>query len=70
MSVLLKSIRGGEKRWQHEGAMSVNEQLPESTSFVSLTDLTEREWVQYLENFQTLLCPAFANRKSGTWSEA
>lgn len=79
MSMLLKSINIGEKSWQHEGAMqrsgylagtssgnrSVNEQLPASASFVKLADLTEREWIQYLDHFQKLLCPAFANRKSG-----
>ncbi|XP_050226639.1 phosphatidylinositol 4-kinase gamma 7-like isoform X2 [Mercurialis annua] len=77
--VLLKSISAGEKSWRHVGVIhksgylagtssgnrSVNEQLPASASFVKFTDLTEREWVQFLENFQTLLCPAFGNRKLG-----
>lgn len=77
--LILKSTSAGEKSWQHEGAVqkngylvgissgnrSVNEQLGASPTFVKLADLTEREWVQFLEHFQKLLGPAFANRESG-----
>uniref|UniRef100_A0A2P2K4V0 1-phosphatidylinositol 4-kinase n=1 Tax=Rhizophora mucronata TaxID=61149 RepID=A0A2P2K4V0_RHIMU len=79
MSALLKNNSIGERSWQHESAIqksgyltgtssgnrSVNEQLPASTHFVKLDDLTEREWVWYLENFQKLLYPAFSNRQLG-----
>ncbi|KAG8659673.1 phosphatidylinositol 4-kinase gamma 7 [Manihot esculenta] len=78
MSVL-KNISIGKKSWQHDGMMlksgylagtssvnrSANEQLAASSTFVKLADLTEGEWMQFLEHFQRLLCPAFANRKSG-----
>ncbi|PON82118.1 hypothetical protein TorRG33x02_221130 [Trema orientale] len=41
---------------------SVNEQLPaSSSSFVKLADLNEKDWTQFLETFQGLLAPAFAN---------
>ncbi|KDP24324.1 hypothetical protein JCGZ_25620 [Jatropha curcas] len=79
MSTLLRSISIGETSWRHEGMMqksgylagtssgnrSVNEQLPASTTFVNLADLTEREWMQYLDHFQKLLSSAFADHKSG-----
>ncbi|KAJ9173134.1 hypothetical protein P3X46_016299 [Hevea brasiliensis] len=79
MSILPKSISVGEKSWKHEDGMqksgnlastssrnrSVNEQLAASPTFVKLADLTDREWMQFLVHFQKLLCPAFANRKSG-----
>ncbi|KAJ0095468.1 hypothetical protein Patl1_16626 [Pistacia atlantica] len=48
------------------GHRSANEQLPASVSFVQLADLTEEEWMVFLEKFQDLLKPAFASRKSIT----
>ncbi|XP_027346210.1 phosphatidylinositol 4-kinase gamma 5-like isoform X1 [Abrus precatorius] len=45
------------------GHRSANEQLPASTSFVKLADMTEDEWTTFLEKFQELLYPAFAKRK-------
>ncbi|KAK6157747.1 hypothetical protein DH2020_011995 [Rehmannia glutinosa] len=48
------------------GHRSANEQLPASVSFVKLADMTEEEWVLFLEKFQELLYPAFAKRKSIT----
>ncbi|WCJ25496.1 Phosphatidylinositol 4-kinase gamma 7 [Euphorbia peplus] len=83
VSMLLKRINVGEMSWRHESALqkngylagtssgnrSVNEQLPASTSFVKLADLTEKEWPQYIESFRKLLYPAFANRKSGKLSQ-
>ncbi|OMO52590.1 hypothetical protein CCACVL1_29179 [Corchorus capsularis] len=83
LSMSMKNVSTGEKSWRHEGAMqksgylagtssgnrSVNEQLPGSTSFVKLADMSEDEWVHYLENFQKLLYPAFSNRKSGSMGQ-
>uniref|UniRef100_A0A2N9GX37 1-phosphatidylinositol 4-kinase n=1 Tax=Fagus sylvatica TaxID=28930 RepID=A0A2N9GX37_FAGSY len=80
LSMSMKNITVGEKSWRHPGASqkcgywvgtssgnrSVNEQLPVSSSFVKLADMSEEEWVQFLENFQRLLYPAFANHKSGS----
>ncbi|KAH7516150.1 phosphatidylinositol 4-kinase gamma 5 [Ziziphus jujuba] len=48
------------------GHRSANEQLPTSMSFVKLADMNEDEWLLFLEKFQELLYPAFANRKSVT----
>ncbi|CAJ2636418.1 phosphatidylinositol 4-kinase type 2-beta [Trifolium pratense] len=48
------------------GHRSANEQLPSSSSFVKLADVTEDEWTTFLEKFQELLYPAFAKRKSIT----
>ncbi|OWM75865.1 phosphatidylinositol 4-kinase gamma 5-like [Punica granatum] len=48
------------------GHRSANEQLPASVSFVQLADMNEEEWGLFLEKFQELLYPAFANRKSIT----
>ncbi|GKV39272.1 hypothetical protein SLEP1_g47074 [Rubroshorea leprosula] len=48
------------------GHRSANEQLPASASFVKLADMNEEEWSLFLEKFQELLDPAFANRKSIT----
>ncbi|XP_028803516.1 phosphatidylinositol 4-kinase gamma 5 [Neltuma alba] len=48
------------------GHKSANEQLPGSISFVKLADMTEDEWNVFLEKFQELLHPAFAERKSIT----
>ncbi|KAM7271663.1 hypothetical protein ACFE04_030877 [Oxalis oulophora] len=48
------------------GHRSANEQLPASMSFVKLVDMNEDEWALFLEKFQDLMYPAFANRKSVT----
>lgn len=48
------------------GHRSANEQLPPSVSFVNLADMSEDEWLLFLEKFQELLDPAFENRKSST----
>lgn len=42
---------------------SATELPPATTSFVKLVDMTEEEWRMFLEKFQELLRPAFANRK-------
>lgn len=79
LSMSLKNISIGEKSWRHPGVMqkvgylagtssgnrSVNERLPAS-SFIKLADMTEEEWVQFLEKFKRLLHPTFANHKSGS----
>ncbi|KAM1218097.1 hypothetical protein ACFX2J_045132 [Malus domestica] len=79
LSTSLRNISIGEKSWRHLGSTqkngylagissgnrSVNEQLPVSSSFVKLADMNEEEWMRFLENFQRLLRPAFANRKTG-----
>lgn len=79
LSTSLKNISIGEKSWRHLGSMqkngylagtssgnrSVNEQRPMSSNFVMLADMNEEEWMRFLENFQRLLRPAFANRNAG-----
>ncbi|KAM5581109.1 phosphatidylinositol 4-kinase gamma 5 [Rosa sericea] len=79
LSTSMKNVSIGEKSWRHVGLMqksgyvagassgnrSANEQLPMSSSFVKLADMNEEEWMQFLENFQKLLRPAFGNRKAG-----
>ncbi|KAF5480118.1 hypothetical protein F2P56_000886 [Juglans regia] len=80
LSMSMKNISVREKSWRHSGGVkkcgylagtssgnrSVNEQLPASSSFVKLADMSEEEWLQFLENFHRLLYPAFANHKSGS----
>ncbi|CAO2829984.1 unnamed protein product [Amaranthus hypochondriacus] len=77
LSMSLKNISLGEKvpklpRMKSEngcsssGHRSANEQLPASASFVQVADLTEEEWVVFLEKFQELLPPAFDQRRSVT----
>lgn len=48
------------------GHRSANEQLPASMTFVKLADMNDEEWLLFLEKFQELLYPAFAQRKSVT----
>lgn len=76
-SKLVEDARPEEESWQRggipqkishlsatsSGNKSVNEQLPASTSFVKFGDMNEQDWVQFLENFQKLLHPAFSNHK-------
>lgn len=85
LSKFLKSINFGGKTRRHEGAnaaqkagylagtsscsKSVNEQLPASSSFVKLADMNEEDWMQFLDNFQILLSPAFANRKTRSFGQ-
>lgn len=80
LSKSVKCVHNGEKSWQHlgtwqrtgylagtsSGNRSVNEQLPASSSFVKLADMDKEEWDQFLENFQELLVPAFASRRSAS----
>ncbi|TYI49853.1 hypothetical protein E1A91_D12G062900v1 [Gossypium mustelinum] len=80
LSMSMKNVSIGDKSWKHENVMqkngylsgtssgnrSVNEQFAGSTRFVKLADMSEEEWVQYLENFQHLVCLAFSNRKSAS----
>ncbi|MBA0591976.1 phosphatidylinositol 4-kinase gamma 5 [Gossypium raimondii] len=80
LSMSMKNVSIGDKSWKHENVMqkngylsgtssgnrSVNEQFAGSTRFVKLADMSEEEWVQYLENFQHLVYLAFSNRKSAS----
>ncbi|XP_075506974.1 phosphatidylinositol 4-kinase gamma 5-like [Primulina tabacum] len=45
---------------------SANEQLPASVNFVKLANMTDEEWGLFLEKFQELLHPAFAQKKPVT----
>ncbi|XP_023909143.1 phosphatidylinositol 4-kinase gamma 7 [Quercus suber] len=45
---------------------SANEQLPNTTSFVKLADMSKEEWILFLEKFKELLYPAFANHRSSS----
>ncbi|XP_047307408.1 phosphatidylinositol 4-kinase gamma 7-like [Impatiens glandulifera] len=79
ISISLKNTTLGDKNKNHKkssegkqgyfpssssGNRSANEQLPVSVSFVKLADMNEEEWSLFLERFQELLLPAFAERKS------
>lgn len=80
LSMSLKSTLLGEKsqKYQkHPGARvesayassahrSADEQIPSSTSFVKLSDMSEEEWTIFLEKYQELLYPAIEKRKSIT----
>ncbi|KAI4339426.1 hypothetical protein MLD38_024373 [Melastoma candidum] len=55
---------GGCMANSSSGHRSADEQLPARLSFVTLADMSEEEWGHFLEKFQELLQPAFANRKS------
>ncbi|CAK9147901.1 unnamed protein product [Ilex paraguariensis] len=75
LSLSLKKISLGKKKLPHNGGKpevafvdggrrSAKEFLPVTTSFVKLADMNEEEWILFLDKFQELLYPAFANRKS------
>ncbi|CAF1928172.1 phosphatidylinositol 4-kinase gamma 5 [Brassica napus] len=80
LSMSLKSTLLGEKSQKYQkhpgaraesgyassGHRSAEEQIPASTSFVKLSDMSEEEWKIFLEKYQELLCPAFAKRKAIT----
>ncbi|KNA17063.1 hypothetical protein SOVF_083600 [Spinacia oleracea] len=59
----MKTEHGG---YSSSGHRSANEQLPASASFVKVVDMNEEEWAFFLEKFQELLRPAFAERKAVT----
>ncbi|KAI4386429.1 hypothetical protein MLD38_004361 [Melastoma candidum] len=54
----------GHRTNSSSGHRSADEQLPASLTFVTLADMTEEEWDLFLNKFQELIRPAFANRKS------
>ncbi|CAI8591979.1 unnamed protein product [Vicia faba] len=54
--------RSGSSVASSSGDNSVND-LVTGSSFVKLTDMDEEKWNQFLENFQSLLIPAFVNCK-------
>lgn len=80
LSMSLKSTLLGEKSQKYQkhpgaraesayassGHRSADEQMPASTSFVKLSDMSEAEWTIFLEKYQELLYPAFAKRKAIT----
>ncbi|KAJ4916616.1 Phosphatidylinositol 4-kinase gamma 5 [Raphanus sativus] len=80
LSMSLKSTLLGEKSQKYQkhpgaraesayassGQRSAEEQIPASTSFVKLSDMSEEEWKIFLEKYQELLYPAFAKRKAIT----
>lgn len=47
-------------------ARSAEELHPSTTGFVNLVDLSDKEWILFLDKFQELLVPAFADRRSLT----
>ncbi|CAA7022802.1 unnamed protein product, partial [Microthlaspi erraticum] len=55
-----------ESAYASSGHRSADEQIPSSTSFVKLSDMSEEEWAVFLEKYQELLYPAFAKRKEMT----
>ncbi|CAH8390169.1 unnamed protein product [Eruca vesicaria subsp. sativa] len=81
LSMSLKSTLLGEKSQKYQkhpgaraesayassgGHRSAEEQIPASTSFVKLSDMSEEEWKIFLDKYQELLYPAFAKRKAIT----
>ncbi|CAN8291509.1 unnamed protein product [Cochlearia groenlandica] len=80
LSMSLKSTLLGEKSQKYQkhpggraestyassGHRSADEQIPASTSFVKLSDMSEEQWAVFLEKYQELLYPAFAKRKEIT----
>ncbi|KNA04974.1 hypothetical protein SOVF_194690 [Spinacia oleracea] len=62
----------GDKSWMHQNAIqdggwfyrSGNEHLSTSSSFVTLADMNEEEWLAFLENFQKLMPPVFLNYRA------
>ncbi|CAF1709066.1 BnaC03g56630D [Brassica napus] len=55
-----------ESAYASSAHRSAEEQIPASTSFVNLADMSEEEWTMFLEKYQELLYPAFAKRKAIT----
>ncbi|CAH2033900.1 unnamed protein product [Thlaspi arvense] len=55
-----------ESAYASSGHRSAEEQIPSSTSFVKLSDMSEEEWTTFLDKYQELLYPAFAKRKAIT----
>ncbi|KAG2318771.1 hypothetical protein Bca4012_055012 [Brassica carinata] len=55
-----------ESAYASSAHRSAEEQIPASTSFVKLADMSEEEWTMFLEKYQELLYPAFAKRKAIT----
>ncbi|KAF8103873.1 hypothetical protein N665_0183s0049 [Sinapis alba] len=55
-----------ESAYASSGHRSAEEQIPASTSFVKLSDMSDEEWKIFLEKYQELLYPAFAKRKAIT----
>ncbi|KAK9707114.1 hypothetical protein RND81_07G173400 [Saponaria officinalis] len=78
ISMSLKNTSLGEKNFKYPGMTkpetgysssghrSANEQLPASANFVKVADMNEEEWSFFLDKFQELLRPAFAERKAVT----
>ncbi|CAL8159046.1 unnamed protein product [Prunus armeniaca] len=49
---------------------SANDQLPTSISFVKVADMSEEQWILFLEKVRELLYPAFGNRRRANhWAE-
>lgn len=55
---------GGYSASSSSGIRSMNEQLSSSVSFVTLSDMSQEEWVAFLCHFEGLLHSAFVNCKS------
>lgn len=72
LSVSLKNIDVGERSQQQRiGTVSAirrsaNDQLPTSISFVKVADMSEEQWILFLEKVRELLYPAFGNRRRAT----
>ncbi|PQM39043.1 hypothetical protein Pyn_23419 [Prunus yedoensis var. nudiflora] len=72
LSMSLKNIDVGERSQQQRiGTVSAirrsaNDQLPTSISFVKVADMSEEQWILFLEKFRELIYPAFGNRRRAT----
>ncbi|XP_010549980.1 PREDICTED: phosphatidylinositol 4-kinase gamma 5-like [Tarenaya hassleriana] len=56
--------RKGQSAGRSLRQQSLNKESLGSSSFVKLSDMSEEEWLQYLEIFQKMLNPAFTRRNS------
>lgn len=46
------------------GIRNLHDQIPGDSSYVTLADMSEEEWLAFLDSFQKLLYPAFLNHKA------
>ncbi|XP_071705547.1 phosphatidylinositol 4-kinase gamma 6-like [Rutidosis leptorrhynchoides] len=60
----LKTVNGSYTASTSSENRSVNEQFATSASFVTFSDMSQEEWVVFLEHFEGLLHSAFVNCKS------
>jgi len=58
------NLGGGNPPHTSSENMILHDQISGDSSYVTLADMTEEEWPEFLINFQKLLYPAFMNHKA------